>query len=167
MMHICKGHARRRLTLLCSRFYTSHELFKLSREQGRSTPLYLEFGPNLYHPINTDSELRFVCSLLEGEIEASFSEDERCMNIDQVADIAHTDAYEQCVYRGARKRGPRPKETDNRRRLLKGPVVAAHTLLAVARRDAAPGRAVSAEGVGTPDMGYAFQTPPVMHASGA
>jgi hypothetical protein len=120
MLHICKGYARKRLTLLCSRFYSAQELFKLAREQGRNTVLFLEFGPNLYHPIHTDTELRFVCSMMEGEIEASFPDDERRMNVEQVADMAHTEAFEQAMFRGTRKRSQRPKDPDRRKTLHKG-----------------------------------------------
>ena len=106
------------MTLLCSRFYTTHELFKIAREQGKHLNLYVEFGPNLYQPIHSDTELRFVCCLLEGEIEANFTDEERQMNEEQVADTAHTDAYDQCVLRGVRKKPPRLKGDPDRRRTL-------------------------------------------------
>ena len=125
MLHICTGPTRKRLTLMCSRFYSAHELFKVAREQGKHQNLYFEFGSNLYQPIYSDTELRFVCCLLEGEIEAHFPDDERRMNDDIVADTAHTDACEQGMLRGARKKNHRAKDPDRRRTLAKS-ITAAH-----------------------------------------
>ena len=102
---------------MCSRFYTTHELFKIAREQGKYQTLCIEYGPNLFQPIYSDTELRFVCSLLEGEIEANFTDDERQMNADIVADTAHTDACEG-VLRGVRKKNHRAKDPERRRAAL-------------------------------------------------
>jgi len=115
MLHICKGPARKRLTLMCARFYSAQELFKIAREQGKHTNVYVEFGPNLYQPIHSDIELRFVCSLLEGEIEANFSDDERKLNTAQNDDTDHTDYCNQSILRSARKKSHRAKDPDRRR----------------------------------------------------
>ena len=128
MLYICKGQSRKRLTLSCCRFYSAQELFKISREQGKNTLLWLEYGPNLYQVIMTDSELRFACCLVEGDIDSTFTDEDRKLHIDQVADMAHTDACEMSVSRGARKRNNRPKDTERKRTLYKladNPVVAA------------------------------------------
>jgi hypothetical protein len=109
---------------MCSRFYTAHELFKIAREQGRYQNLCMEFGPNLYQPIHSDNDLRFVCCLLEGEIEANFTDDERWMNADMVADTAHTDACEHGMHRGARKKNHRTKDPERRRTLPKSSAAA-------------------------------------------
>ena len=116
MLFLCKGSSRKRIILACSRFYSSTELFKIARESNRNTPLYLEYGPNLYQPIINDNELRFVCQLLEGDI-ASYMSPEDCeANRLCVLDSAHTSEYER-LRKPPRVKSrvtviPRTKQTD-------------------------------------------------------
>lgn len=97
MLSICIGASRKRLELNCSRFYTHGELFKMAREQGRNSPIYFEYGPNLYQPINSDTELRFVCHVLEGDIDSFQSEHDREQNRRDLSDAQHTHSYEASI----------------------------------------------------------------------
>jgi hypothetical protein len=95
MLYLCKGNARKRFQLECTRFYSSTELFQLARKINRSIPIYFEYGPNLYQPINNDTELRFVCLLLEGNIESYMSSDDIELHRLDMLDIAHTTEFER------------------------------------------------------------------------
>jgi hypothetical protein len=105
MLYLCSGTTRKRLVLSCSRFYSSIELFKLARDAARNnTPLWLEHEANVYQPIHTDAELRFACSMLEGDIEANQPDADREQNARDVADYAHTVDFEASLKRKSRDR---------------------------------------------------------------
>jgi hypothetical protein len=101
MLTICIGPSRKRLQLQCTRFYTQAELFKMTREQSRNSSVWFEYGPNLYQPINSDSDLRFVCNVLEGDINSYMSCEDREQNKRDVADAVHTQSFEHSI-RGRR-----------------------------------------------------------------
>jgi hypothetical protein len=91
------GAARKRIELMSTRFYTHGELFRMTREQGRNTTIWFEYGPNLYQQVNSDAELRFVCHILEGDIDSFQSDNDREQNKRDVADALHTQSYEASV----------------------------------------------------------------------
>jgi hypothetical protein len=97
MLTICMGAARKRIELMSTRFYTHGELFRMTREQGRNTTIWFEYGPNLYQQVNSDAELRFVCHILEGDIDSFQSDSDREQNKRDVADALHTQSYEASV----------------------------------------------------------------------
>jgi hypothetical protein len=94
MLTICFGASRKRLKLQCTRFYTHGELFRMTREQSRNSSVWFEYGPNLYEPIQNDIELRFVCHMIEGDIDSFQSDQDREQNKRDLADLAHTNSYE-------------------------------------------------------------------------
>jgi hypothetical protein len=102
MLTICIGKSRKRLTLMCSRFYTHAELFKMTRDQSKDSSIWFEYGPNLYQPINNDHELRFVCQIIEGDIDSFMSEEDREQNRRDLEDAAHT---QNCDPRMRKQRG--------------------------------------------------------------
>jgi hypothetical protein len=97
MLTICIGRSRKRLTLLCSRFYTHTELFKMTRDQSKNSSIWFEYGPNLYQPINNDHELRFVCQIIEGDIDSFMSDEDREQNRLDLEDAAHTQMLDSRV----------------------------------------------------------------------
>lgn len=97
MLNICIGQRRTRIKLNCTRFYTHAELFTMTREQGRNSSIWFEYGPNLYQPIYTDQELRFVCHVMEGEIDSYMSEEDRDQNKRDLEDTAHTHSFEMSI----------------------------------------------------------------------
>jgi hypothetical protein len=103
MLNICIGPSRKRIQLDCSRFYTHTELFRITREQSRNSTTWFEYGPNLYQPINTDQELRFVCNIIEGDIDSFMSDEDREQNRRDLSETAHTHQYENSL------RGRRPR----------------------------------------------------------
>jgi len=92
------------MTLQCTRFYSHHELFRLAREPNKHTQLWFEYGPNLFKSIDTDHELRFVCHLIEGDIDSNMSEADREQHDRDVRDSTHTDRFEASQLRNRRSR---------------------------------------------------------------
>lgn len=64
------------------------------RRFDKAVPIWLEYGPNLYQPINNDCELKFACHLIEGDIESTMSDADREQHQRDLADYAHTKEYE-------------------------------------------------------------------------
>jgi hypothetical protein len=114
MLTICIGRSRQRLRLQCTRFYTQGELFKMTREQGKNSSIWFEYGPNLYQPINNDYELRFVCQIIEGDIDSYMPDEDREHNKRDLEDIAHTHAFDARVrkQRGTHSRNKRTSVSD-------------------------------------------------------
>lgn len=99
MMYLCKGPYKTRVYLMTSRFHSNGEIFRYAREPSRYTQIWLEYGPNLYQPIYNDNELRFVCNLLQGEVESSLDEKDHEQYKRDLADQQHTADYEAQVAR--------------------------------------------------------------------
>jgi hypothetical protein len=93
-MFICKGQKNKRLVLACTRFYSAAELFRMSREPNKQTLLWLEYGPNLYQEIKNDTELKFACAMMEGDIESNQSEEDREQHKRDVRDAHETQEFE-------------------------------------------------------------------------
>jgi hypothetical protein len=100
MLTLCTGHARKRIKLECTRFYSHHELFKRMRDLNKSIPIWFEYGPNLYQAINNDTELRFACQIIERDIESYMSVEDQEENRRMIIDQAHT---KECEMREARR----------------------------------------------------------------
>jgi hypothetical protein len=107
-MFICKGQKNKRVVLACTRFYSTDELFKIAREPNKQTPLWLEYGPNLYQEIKSDTELRFACALMEGDIDSNQTDEDREQHKRDVRDAADTVSLEIAM----KCRKPRVKNTE-------------------------------------------------------
>lgn len=104
MLNLCTGNSRTRIKIECTRFYSQYELFRTIRLLNKSTPVWLEYGPNLYQPINTDHELRFACQLVEGDIESYMSSEDQEEHRRTILDQVHTREYENMTTRARRPR---------------------------------------------------------------
>jgi hypothetical protein len=109
MLTLCTGHTRKRIKLDCTRFYSHHELFKKIRDLHKSIPIWFEFGPNLYQSINTDSDLRFACQIVERDIESYMSSEDQEENRRMIIDQAHT---KDCEIREARRQRKEAQSTN-------------------------------------------------------
>jgi hypothetical protein len=100
-MWFCTGPRRTRMRIECTHFYTQYELFK---KFNKSLPVWLEYGPNLYQPVNNETELRFACQMVERDIDSFMSTEDRDEHRLMIADQAHTKEYENSIRpRGKRK----------------------------------------------------------------
>jgi hypothetical protein len=128
MFYLCKGHSKKRLVLSCTRFYSQEELYRMTRELPKSIPTWLEYGPNMYQRINNDCELRFACSMVQGDIESNLPvEDYEQHKLDQ-QDYIHTNECENS-FRPRRLRALRLKAPAHHKRdidTLHGTVVHRH-----------------------------------------
>jgi hypothetical protein len=89
----------------CSRFYSHYEMFNDIRNNlHKSVPIWLEYGPNLYQPINSDTELRFACQMVERDIESHMPIEDQEENRRMVLDQAHTKECEQALRKGKSSR---------------------------------------------------------------
>jgi hypothetical protein len=101
-MYLCKGYNRSRVVLGCSKFWSSLELFHKMRRLDKSVPIWLEFGDNQYQPIFSDSDLKFACQMIEGDIESNLPEEDYEQHQRDLADYAHTKRYHAERKRGVR-----------------------------------------------------------------
>ena len=108
-MFLCKGYGRNRINLSCSRFYSTMELFHKMRRLDRSIPIWIEYGPNMYQPITNDTELRFACQMVEGDIESNMPSEDREQHQRDLADYSHTKDFD--FMRRSQKRSSGKKQS--------------------------------------------------------